>query len=610
MKKTLPTWTATWKLIGIHPRSFGAFSVGYVVLFGSQIFPGLIVQAFFDHLSGAAESEIGVWGLLALFAAVEVGRAVVGFARIYAEELFRCYGWALLRSNVFRNILRRPGADHLPIATGDVLNRLRYDVMEFADWPSWLPFEAGHAVFAAIAVGIMLSINWQITLAAVLPMLAVIVIVQVARSRMLHYDHASRDATSAVTGFLGEVLDGVLAVKVADAGDAVAAHLRGLNELRQKAEVRFSLFWAVILWAHSNIADLGLGLVLLLAGQAMRDPANPFTLGDFTLFVTYLTAIIEFPSTFGGFLADYQTQAVSINRLLALQPDASPETLVEHHPVYLRGALPDVPVPVRMDDDRLETLRIEDLQYVHPETAHGIKDVDLTLKRGTFTVVTGRVGSGKTTLLRVLLGLLPKDAGDIRWNGELVDDPAAFFVPPRSAYTSQVPVLFSESVRDNVLMGLPESVVDLEGAVNLAVLERDVDEMEQGFDTVVGPCGVRLSGGQVQRTAAARMFVREPDLLVFDDLSSALDVETEQALWARIFDQGDVSRPPTCLVVSHRREALRRADQIIVMKDGRVDAVGTLEELLTSNEEMQRLWWGEGGEARLARTVESGDRES
>lgn len=606
-----------WILLGRMIRyAFGLYlmdSILWMFIMGLPLVPGLIIREFFDALteSGAPATSMRsplIW--VALLLSVGLARIVAIFTGRITKTQHRFTMSALLRRNLLAQLFRRPGAEpfaygpYTTVSPGELISFFREDAAQVEDAVVGTNEIAGMGVFALVSLGILLSIQARLTLFVFLPLVAIALILQYAETRIKQYRYASRQTTQQVTGILGEMFAAVQAIQVAGAEDAVLQHFRQLNEQRRQRMVQDQVFTATLNSILENMVNLGTGLILLLAATMMGDTASTsahFSVGDFALFVYYLAFVTDFLWFTGAFLALIKQTEVAFDRMGRLLPRSSQqrqsqgaEQLVKPAPLYLPNAfgkpaiLPAIAPPSSSQTPPLEELRAINLTYHYPGSDRGITDINLTLPRGSLTVITGPVGSGKTTLLRVLLGLLPLQSGKIYWNEKRVEDPNQFFVPPRSAYLPQVPQLLSTSLRENLLLGLERSDEDLWGAIAQARLNADLIQMPDGLDTQIGSRGMRLSGGQIQRVAAARMFLRQPDLFVIDDLSSALDIETEQALWTELMKRlkgqsyepihGSIaisergSDAPSYVVVSHRSFIMERADRLIVLKDGKVES--------------------------------------
>ncbi len=631
-----------WKMMTYRSGLYTLNCILWSLIHVEPLILGLIFKEFFNILRPGEKFTMNLFGIIAVTSVYTFGRMFNIYWGAMVDNTHRFIMSALLRRNMFAGILKKPGAVSIPCSQGEALNCFRDDAGTIENSISWTLDFIGNVVFVIVAVFIMVSINVRITLFVFTPLVAVVALVQVLRSKLQKYREASREATGLVTGAMGEIFSAVQAIKVAGEEDNIIRHLEKLNQKRHKMMLKDTMLTQTLHSVFYNTVSIGTGFILLLAAGSMKN--GSMTVGELSLFIYYLNFISDFTSFFGSFIANNRQAKVSFLRITELMQTENPGQAVEHNDLYLNDRYEKALEKGRsskkseqkeaeklrkldkvnkstelksidgmnisteldlkkelfssnksdsLDDldssnglDEFNELTVKGLTYQYHTSGNGISDVNFQLTKGSFTVITGRIGSGKSTLLKVLLGLLPAGQGTIKWNDRPVENPGDFFVTPHCAYTPQVPNLVSDTIKNNILFGLAEEAADLDSSLYGAVLEEDIPQLENGLDTVIGPKGVKLSGGQIQRAAVARMFARKAELLVFDDISSALDVETENKLWSRLFK----NRPATCLVVSNRRGALKQADQIIVMKDGRIEAVGSLEDLLASCDEMKDIW--------------------
>ena len=567
----------------------------------AELAPGLIVKRFFDALEQQAFGQAGRWVLLLLVFAA--GFAGIIMATAVASARLRFHVSNALRRGILEALLHRKPVAAQP-SIGAALATARDDPPALAALVATAVDQISIVIFTAIALFVMARIDPLITAVAVAPLALVLVVSQLARRRVDRARTRSRQAAADATGFMVNVLSAWQTIQLGGAQVAAARRLARLDAERAQWAIRDQLLERSIRSAFAATSTIGSGLVLAVAAAAMR--TGDFTVGDFALFAYYLTFLGEFSAEFGGLLLQYRQARVSWRRIVALSgatphrhwsETARPLEMVRDRAgdaavgpgSSARPARRGVPVsglePLR--ELRLGNLRVR--RSADPSVTAEV--VDLTLRAGELIAVTGQVGAGKTTLLKALLGLVPLESGSIMWNGTVVLDPASWFRWPVCTYVPQEPHLFSVSIRENVKLehgaGTDAHDPTVDAALQAAVLAPDVAALPNGVATAVGAAGTRLSGGQRQRLASARAFFHHAPLVVLDDPCSALDPATEREFLRQV--RRLAREGALCVVSGTGRELLTVADRIVVLRDGNVEAIGTLPEL-RDTAEFSRLW--------------------
>ena len=558
------------------------FNILYTI---SIILPGLVTGYLFDYLNGTENVNYTFWIIIAILAGVYIERTTFQFLTLLTDGWYRLTIEADLRESILQDLFKKPGAQSLPkeISPGDAISRFRDDISILSFWPKFVNNEISYTIFAFISILILISINITFTLIVIIPLSFVLIITYFARQQIEKYRFNFQKTTGQSTELLGEAFSSIQAIMVANAENSVASYYKKVNDLRRDAAQKDKSYTIILEIVASNAASIGTGFLLLLIVQAL--PAGTFTIGELALYSYLISWISDYVGYTGNFWSIYEQTEVSLTRVLDIHKNLAKEASNKIDIDYLKKNSLIIPLNTKQNIQPFLSLDINNLSYEYPDSKNGINNITFSFKRKSFTVIAGRTGSGKTTLIKVILGLLEKSNGEIYWNKEKIEKLDQFFVPPQISYLPQVPRLFSDTIKNNILFGITKETADIQNAIYTAVLEEDINKFESGIETKIGPKGVKLSGGQRQRIAAARMFIHKSELLVIDDLSNALDAKTEEKIWNEIQKMPEI----TCIVVSNKKSVLEMATQVIVLKNGTIDAIGSLEKVLYESKELQLI---------------------
>ncbi|WBB72268.1 ABC transporter ATP-binding protein [Micromonospora sp. WMMD1128] len=367
-------------------------------------------------------------------------------------------------------------------------------------------------------------------------------------------------ARAAFATALVSALSAARTVKLAGATRPVLDHLHGLDVVRSERQRREI---AMQVWARST-PSIASGLLPIGAWALYL--TGGLSAGATLVAVSTLGAARWFAWTTAALVSQYPSARVWTRRTVSMTGMSTYSAPVPG----LDLAAGTAPAPEPPPRHPLRRLELAGFGALHSDGTLAVRDVDLVVERGQLVLVVGPVGAGKSSLLRALAGIV-HHVGALRWNGEPVTEPEMFLRPNQVGYVGQLPRVLSGTVAENIALGHP---VDAAGAVTTAQLDHDLAAAGGGLGLLIGHKGTRLSGGQLQRLALARALAPRTELLVADDVSSALDVTTELALWSALREHG-----VTVVGSTAKRAALVRADHVVVLVDGVVADQGTWSDL-------------------------------